>query len=87
MSLPGARRDGPAGPHQRVRRAATLAVGEGRTWRGYGAVGCAEQLVAGYADLVTALLDSPAVVGFCWTQLTDTQQERNGLLTADRVPR
>jgi beta-galactosidase/beta-glucuronidase len=56
-------------------------------WRGYGAVRNADQLVQGYTDLVTALLDSPAVVGFCWTQLTDTQQERNGLLTADRQPK
>ncbi len=56
-------------------------------WRGYGAVRNADQLVQGYTDLVTALLDSPAVVGFCWTQLTDTQQERNGLLTSDRKPK
>ncbi|GAA2726289.1 hydrolase [Cellulomonas aerilata] len=56
-------------------------------WRGYGAVRNADQLVQGYTDLVTALLDSPAVVGFCWTQLTDTQQERNGLLTAERQPK
>jgi hypothetical protein len=56
-------------------------------WQGYGAVRNADQLVQGYTDLVTALLDSPAVVGFCWTQLTDTQQERNGLLTADRQPK
>jgi len=56
-------------------------------WHGYGAVRSADQLVQGYTDLVTALLDSPAVVGFCWTQLADTQQERNGLLTADREPK
>jgi hypothetical protein len=65
----------------------TLDVGQAAGWRGYGAVRDAEQLVRGYTDLVTALLDSPAVVGFCWTQLTDTQQERNGLLTADRKPK
>ncbi len=35
---------------------------------------------SGYAELVGALMASPAVAGFCWTQLTDTQQERNGLL-------
>ena len=27
------------------------------------------------------------IAGFCYTQLTDTQQERNGLLTADRKPK
>jgi hypothetical protein len=56
-------------------------------WRGYGAVRDAEQLLEGYRDLVSALLASPAVMGFCWTQLTDTQQEQNGLLTADRIPK
>ena len=30
---------------------------------------------------------SPVVAGFCYTQLTDTEQERNGLLAADRVPK
>lgn len=56
-------------------------------WRGYGAVRTADQLLEGYADLVGAILDSTVVSGFCWTQLTDTQQERNGLLTAARVPK
>ena len=27
------------------------------------------------------------LAGFCYTQLTDTEQERNGLLTADRAPK
>ncbi len=56
-------------------------------WSGYGAVRSPEHLLAGYRELVGALLDSPAVVGFCWTQLTDTQQERNGLVTAQRRPK
>jgi hypothetical protein len=56
-------------------------------WSGYGGVRSSEQLLAGYGELVTALLDSPAVVGFCWTQLTDTQQERNGLVTVGRRPK
>lgn len=56
-------------------------------WGGYGWVRDPEQLLDGYRELMTALLDSPAVAGFCWTQLTDTQQERNGLLTAARVPK
>jgi hypothetical protein len=36
---------------------------------------------------VSALLDSPALAGFCYTQLTDTEQETNGLLRADRTPK
>ncbi len=65
----------------------SLDLDDSASWRGYGAVRDADQLVDGYADLVGALLASPAVMGFCWTQLTDTQQERNGLLTADRRPK
>jgi hypothetical protein len=56
-------------------------------WNGYGAVDDEEQLAARYAELVGALLDSPVVAGYCWTQLTDTAQERNGLLYADRRPK
>jgi hypothetical protein len=56
-------------------------------WNGYGAVDDEEQLAARYAQLVGALLDSPVVAGFCYTQLTDTAQERNGLLYADRRPK
>ncbi len=29
----------------------------------------------------------PALAGFCYTQLTDTYQEANGLLYADRRPK
>lgn len=37
--------------------------------------------------MVEAVLSSPVVAGFCYTQLTDTLQEINGLLTADREPK
>jgi beta-galactosidase/beta-glucuronidase len=56
-------------------------------WNGYGAVASAEELLKRYEDLVSALLDSPVVAGFCYTQLTDTAQERNGLLDAQRRPK
>ncbi len=56
-------------------------------WNGYGAVNSAEALVERYRELVSALLSSPVVAGFCYTQLTDTGQERNGLLTEDRKPK
>ena len=29
----------------------------------------------------------PALAGFCYTQFTDTYQEANGLLFADRTPK
>jgi hypothetical protein len=65
----------------------SLDLADREGWRGYGAVRDAEHLLEGYGDLVGALLASPVLMGFCWTQLTDTQQERNGLLTADRRPK
>ena len=47
--------------------------------------------VAAYAERVRAIADTvqaiPYVCGCCYTQLTDVQQEVNGLLTADRVPK
>jgi beta-galactosidase/beta-glucuronidase len=56
-------------------------------WNGYGAVADAADLLERYTDLATALLDSPVVAGFCYTQLTDTAQERNGLLDENRKPK
>jgi len=40
-----------------------------------------------YYAVVSALLESPLVQGFCYTQLTDVEQEINGLLTYDRKPK
>lgn len=40
-----------------------------------------------YRDLWAAVNASTGLAGACWTQLTDTYQEMNGLLTADRVPK
>ena len=34
--------------------------------------------------LTDALLDNPCVFGYCYTQLTDVEQEQNGLLTYER---
>jgi hypothetical protein len=65
----------------------TYDAGREDFWNGYGAVGSADELLERYRELVTALLSSPAVAGFCYTQLTDTAQERNGLLTEDREPK
>ena len=37
-----------------------------------------------YAELTQALLDSPLIQGYCYTQLTDVENEENGLLTYHR---
>lgn len=56
-------------------------------WFGYGTVTSPDAFLARYRELVEAILASPAVAGFCYTQLTDTEQETNGLLTANREPK
>lgn len=44
-----------------------------------------DDLAAGYRAIVEQIPDD--VAGFCWTQLTDVEQEQNGLLTGDRRPK
>ena len=46
-----------------------------------------DQFLDVYRGLIDRLMDPGPVQGFCYTQLTDVQQEQNGLLTADRVPK
>jgi hypothetical protein len=47
----------------------------------------ADGLLATYRELVEALMDPGPVEGFCYTQLADVEQEQNGLLTFDRIPK
>jgi len=53
----------------------------------YGAVEDVAGLLRGLEDLIGAVEDSPGLAGFCWTQLTDTLQEQNGLADAARIPK
>ena len=46
-----------------------------------------EEFYTRYAGLVDALLDNPDMFGFCYTQLTDVEQEKNGLYYYDRRPK
>lgn len=59
----------------------------GDRWHGYGTVAGDDAFLEKYRELLDAVLDSPAISGFCYTQLTDTEQETNGLLFADRRPK
>ncbi|MDB5045813.1 MAG: glycoside hydrolase family 2, sugar binding protein, partial [Deinococcus sp.] len=43
--------------------------------------------VQDYAALLAAIHDCHGLSGFCYTQLTDTFQEKNGLLYEDRTPK
>jgi len=54
---------------------------------GYSTVSDAEEFLARYGSLIKALSQSKTVQGFCYTQLTDVEQEVNGLLTYDRRPK
>jgi beta-galactosidase/beta-glucuronidase len=40
-----------------------------------------------FEGLCSALLDDPAMFGYCYTQLTDVYQEQNGIYTFDRAPK
>lgn len=46
-----------------------------------------EEFYQRYQGLVDALLDNPHMFGFCYTQLTDVEQEHNGLYYYDRRPK
>ncbi len=57
-----------------------------RTW-GHAEVDEPEKLREMYAKLIEVVRKLPVLAGFCYTQLTDTYQEANGLLYADRTPK
>lgn len=63
----------------------SLSPGQGEAWWGYATAHDNESFLAKYTDLIQAILDCPTITGFCYTQLTDTGQETNGLLRADRT--
>ena len=46
-----------------------------------------EEFLERLKGLTDALLDNPYIFGFCYTQLTDVEQEQNGLYTYDRTPK
>lgn len=52
---------------------------------GYGDAPKTEQeFMDRYKGLTDALIDNPCFFGFCYTQLTDVEQEQNGVYTYDR---
>lgn len=55
---------------------------------GYGeAPKTAEEFFARYKGLTESILFNPYIMGFCYTQLYDVEQEVNGLYTYDRRPK
>lgn len=56
------------------------------TW-GYTRSESAAQFAERYANLLGVVRNLSSLAGFCYTQFTDTYQEANGLLYADRTPK
>ena len=46
-----------------------------------------EEFLTRLKGLTDVLLDNPRIFAFCYTQLTDIEQEQNGLYTYDRTPK
>ena len=61
---------------------------DGNSGWGYGqAPKTPEEFIERYRGLTNAMLDNPAIMGFCYTQLYDIEQEINGLYTYGRKPK
>ncbi|MGJ6968590.1 hypothetical protein ACSDR0_42450 [Streptosporangium sp. G11] len=65
----------------------THAPDDPTTWAGYGVTGSPGQLPERLGALLEAVHAARDLAGFCYTQLTDTARERNGLLAEDRKPK
>lgn len=58
-------------------------------WEGWGYSGAEneEDFLRRLKAVVDPMFSSPVIQGYCYTQLTDVEQEINGLLTYDRQPK
>ncbi len=54
---------------------------------GYTSVTSADEFVSEYGRVMAAIYASKALWGYCYTQMTDVEQEINGLVTYDRQPK
>lgn len=63
-----------------------LAKDKTKTW-GYSSAEDAADFADRYRSLMQVVRALPMLSGFCYTQFTDTYQEANGLLYADRTPK
>lgn len=61
-------------------------VSENSGW-GYTSARTEKEFTDEYRRVVNAVLSSKGLWGFCYTQITDVEQEINGLLTYDRKPK
>ncbi|PMC35633.1 glycoside hydrolase family 2 [Bacillus sp. UMB0899] len=64
-----------------------IAFNSEKGW-GYGnQVKSEEEFLSRYESITQAIKDTPYISGFCYTQITDVQQEINGLLDEERNPK
>ena len=56
------------------------------TW-GYSVAATPEEFATRYERLLGVVRNLGLLAGFCYTQFTDTYQEANGLLQANRTPK
>ncbi|QHE63322.1 glycoside hydrolase family 2 [Rossellomorea vietnamensis] len=61
-------------------------IGEDEGW-GYTSVANEEEFINDYQRIMEAVYQSNVLHGYCYTQLTDVEQEINGILTYDRKPK
>ncbi|MDO8360435.1 MAG: glycoside hydrolase family 2 TIM barrel-domain containing protein [Devosia sp.] len=59
----------------------------GEAWFGYATAESDDEYLAMMAQLFDAIYESTDLAGFCYTQLTDTLQETNGLCDENRQPK
>lgn len=64
-----------------------IAVADGGGTWGYSTSANTRVLAQRYTRLLETVRSLELLAGFCYTQLTDTYQEANGLLRADRTPK
>ena len=59
------------------------------SWDGWGYTNATsdEDFAERLNAVISAMLESPEIQGYCYTQITDVEQEINGLLTYDRKPK
>jgi beta-galactosidase/beta-glucuronidase len=57
------------------------------SWGYAGVEKTGEDALARLRGMYEAIADAPGLIGICYTQLTDVEQEVNGLLTYDRKPK
>lgn len=60
---------------------------DGQAWFGYATAQSDDEYLAMMKSLFDALYESTDITGFCYTQITDTLQETNGLYDENRKPK